>query len=170
MMIFVSGFWVDAQRTGDSTALAFHFLPSAIFSYFVITLVLDRSLTALRESLNESEARGGQLQREMAERERAQAQLVHSQKMEATGRLASGVAHDFNNILSVVLGFTAERHRLDDPDADPRRDARAMAEALEGIEPSAQRGIALIRKLLCFGRPDPANAEIFDAEGDVARN
>lgn len=162
MMIFVSGFWVDAQRTGDSTALAFHFLPSAIFSYFVITLVLDRSLTALRESLKESEARGSQLQREMAERERAQAQLVNSQKMEATGRLASGVAHDFNNILSIVLGFTAERHRLDDPDVDPRRDALAMAEALEGIESSAQRGIAVIRKLLCFGRPDPANPEVFD--------
>jgi signal transduction histidine kinase len=164
--IFLGGFWVDANRAGATVTKAFHNLPSVTFSFFVITLVLDRTLTALRESLNESEARGQLLQREMGERERAQAQLVHSQKMEATGRLASGVAHDFNNILSVVMGFTAERHRLDDPDSDPRRDARALAEALEGIEGAAQRGVALIRKLLSFGRRDSANAEVFDA-GDA---
>jgi signal transduction histidine kinase len=163
--IFFSGFWVDANRAGATVAQAFHNLPSVTFSYFVITLVLDRTLTALRESLNESEAQGRLLHREMGERERAQTQLVHSQKMEAAGRLASGVAHDFNNILSIVLGFTEERHRLDNPDADPRRDARALADALEGIESAAQRGVALSGKLLCFGRRDPANAEEFDARG-----
>jgi signal transduction histidine kinase len=168
IVIFLSGFWADAQRVGASVAHAFHNLPSVTFSYLVITLILDRSLTALRESLCAAETRGRLLQREMAERERAQAQLVHSQKMEATGRLASGVAHDFNNILSVVMGFTAERHRLDDPDADPRRDARAMAEALEGIEGAAQRGTSLIKKLLSFGRRDPANTEIFDARDTLA--
>ena len=166
IVMFLTGFWVDAQRVGASVAHAFHNLPSVTFSYFVITLVLDRTLTSLRESLNDAETRGHQLEREMAERQRTQTQLVHSQKMEATGRLASGVAHDFNNILSVVMGFTAERHRLDDPDSDPRRDALALAEALEGIEGAAQRGVTLIRKLLCFGRRDSANAEVFDA-GDV---
>jgi signal transduction histidine kinase len=163
MVIFLGGFWVDAHRAGATVAQAFHNLPSVTFSYFVITLVLDRTLTALRESLNESEARGRLLRHEMGERERAQAQLVHSQKMEAVGRLASGAAHDFDNILAIVLGFTAERHRLDDPDADPARDMRALASALEGIESAAERGVALSRKLLSFGRRDPANAEEFDA-------
>ena len=75
--IFVAGLWADAlraQESGQSAETAFHYLPSAIFSYFVITLVLDRCITALRASLSESEDRRRDLCREIGERERAQSQ------------------------------------------------------------------------------------------------
>ncbi|HBK46378.1 MAG TPA: hypothetical protein DDZ67_08070 [Xanthomonadaceae bacterium] len=165
LLIFLFGFWVDAQKAivaGNPPEPAFRYLPGVTFSYLLITLVLDRTITALRQSLAESQRRGEELQREMAERARMQEQLVHAQKMEATGRLAGGVAHDFNNLLSVVLGFAGERHRLDDPHPDPRVDSRALADALEGIEDAAERGVTLLRKLLAFGRPDPEAPEVFD--------
>ena len=166
MVIFFSGFCVDAYKAG--VADAFHFLPSVIFSYVVVTLVLDRTITALRESLGEAEERGRLLQAEILERQRTHQQLIHSQKMEVAGRLASGVAHDFNNILGIVLGFTAERHRLDNPNPDAKRDALALADALEGVESAAQRGVALSRKLLSFGSPRSANAQVFDAREAIA--
>jgi signal transduction histidine kinase len=166
MIVFATGFAVDVNQainTGTPVSVALVNLPAVIISYSIITIILDRSIKALRESLAESNARGRELQREMTERERAQSHLIHAQKMEATGRLASGIAHDFNNVLGVILGYSTERHRLDDPDPDPRRDARAMAEALEGVEVAARRGAAISRKLLSFSRHDATRAETFDA-------
>lgn len=171
MAIFTSGFCLDALqafRRGESIEQALHFLPSAAFSYFVVTLVLDRCITALRSSLSESQARSEELCREIAERERAQSQLVHAQKMEAVGRLASGVAHDFNNILGVVVGYTETRHQLDDTDVGIKTAAYEMADALEGIELTANKGITLTRQLLCFSRQDPARAVVIDA-GEAMR-
>jgi two-component system, cell cycle sensor histidine kinase and response regulator CckA len=72
-------------------------------------------------------------------------QLHHAQKMEAIGRLAGGVAHDFNNILTGVKGF-ASLIAYTLPAGDPiHRD-------LEEIQNAADRGAALTRQLLAFGR------------------
>ncbi|MCD9033491.1 histidine kinase [Luteimonas sp. Y-2-2-4F] len=153
---------LPATRTEQALTRAAVILPSFVMSYLVVTLVLDRIIAAMRGALAESKARGERLEREMRERERAQAQLVEAQKLEATGRLASGVAHDFDNILALMAGFSGERHRVD-PAAGGSARAEALAEALEGVEQAAQRGMTLTRKLLSFAQPLPARPETFDA-------
>jgi signal transduction histidine kinase len=75
----------------------------------------------------------------------SQARLLHAQKLEAVGRLAGGVAHDFNNLLSVILGFARPLLR-ELPDGSPVRDD------LREIHAAAERGAALTRQLLTFGR------------------
>jgi signal transduction histidine kinase len=159
LTIFAVGMMVDAIHLmeRDKPALsAFGNGPSVVLAYLVITVVIDRCVSALRESLQESNARGQQLQREMAERERAQAKLLHAQKMEAVGRVASGVAHDFENVIGVILGFSTRRERLADAGAP------ALLDALEGVELAARRASAISRKLLSFSRNDVPTPETFD--------
>lgn len=164
MGVFAIGFVTNAREAmaaGTSVGSSLVNLPAVLISYTIITIVLDRSIKALRESLAESEARGRRLQSEMVERARAQAQLVHSQKVEATGRLASGVAHDFNNILDVILGYAAQQHDIPDIGNRDARDA-AYSKALNGIEVAATRGAAITRKLLTFSRSDVARPQVLD--------
>ncbi len=107
------------------------------------------------------------VERELAEargrRERAllQEQLFQAQKLEAIGQLASGVAHDFNNILTAILGASA--FLLEDlEEGDPRRtDA-------EEIRHAAERAAALTRQLLAFGRKQVLQPELLDLNGVVA--
>jgi PAS domain S-box-containing protein len=79
------------------------------------------------------------------EQKKLQVQLLQSQKMELVGRLAGGMAHDFNNILAVILGNT-ELALLKVTPSDPLR-AR-----LRGIERAARRSADLIRQLMAFAR------------------
>jgi two-component system cell cycle sensor histidine kinase/response regulator CckA len=72
-------------------------------------------------------------------------QLRHAQRMDAVGRIASGVAHDFNNILTTVRGFGEMLLR----DLDPADQRRAD---LDRICKAADRGALLTRQLLSFGR------------------
>jgi PAS domain S-box-containing protein len=72
-------------------------------------------------------------------------QLRQSQKLEAIGTLAGGVAHDFNNMLTAILGYTALLKRgVESPES--------LARAADVIEKAAQRGAALTRQLLGFAR------------------
>ena len=83
-----------------------------------------------------------------AEQKRLQAQLAQSQKMEALGTLAGGVAHDFNNILAAILG-NAELARQDLAPFDPAR------ESLHEITTAARRGRELVRQIMAFSRRQP---------------
>lgn len=137
---------------------------SVVMLYLIITVVLDRTILALRNSLDEATRRSHELaaanrelEREMAERERAQAQLIHAQKMEAVGRIASGLTHDFDNVLNVVLGYATRRERLAD------QGPAALVDALAGVELAARRALAVSRKLLNFSRQDVSQPEVFDA-------
>ena len=98
---------------------------------------------------------------QMAEREKAEAALRQSQKMEAIGRLTGGIAHDFNNMLAIVLGsldLLLRRH----PDADARL-LRLANNAAEG----ARRAAALTQRLLAFSRLQPLNPTASDISRSI---
>ena len=83
--------------------------------------------------------------RETTERHALEHQLRQSQKMEAVGRLAGGVAHDFNNIITSIQGYaTLVRDELGA--------GQALSEDIEEIIQSAERAAALTRQLLAFSR------------------
>lgn len=177
MLEFLVGMGSDMLRHSQTLHAAMHEsnlrndfvdFPSRAMSYLLVVLILDRSSDALREGLRDSERHRLRLQAEIREREDAQEALLHARKMDAVGQLASGVAHDFNNVLGIIMGFTRERHRLDEPDS-PRanEDTRALARALEGIETASRRGASISRKLLNFSRRDTTHSEIFDLHESV---
>ena len=84
-----------------------------------------------------------------------EAQLRHSQKMEAVGQLAAGVAHDFNNILTVIQGNASLLQEQYQNDAD-------CAEALDDISLATERAARLVRQLLAFSRKQTLKPELLD--------
>jgi CheY-like chemotaxis protein len=105
----------------------------------------------------------------MAERERVEAQLRQSQKVEAIGQLTGGVAHDFNNLLMAVLGNLSLLRKVLPPD-----NAR-IQRLIDGAVQGAQRGAALTQRLLAFARrqdlrPEPVDlATLVEGMGDLLR-
>ncbi|MFC4529094.1 sensor histidine kinase [Dyella halodurans] len=165
LLIFATGMTSDylhAPAQTRSVFAAYNALLFRTFSYALIAIILDRSIGALRDALAESDMHRQLLQLEMAERERTQEQLLHSQKMDAIGRLAQGVAHDFNNVLNVILGFTRERYRMDEPEAQPNADTQALANSLRGVETAAKRAHDISRRLLNFSRNDATDIQTID--------
>ena len=82
---------------------------------------------------------------DITERRQLEDQLRHSQKLESVGRLAAGVAHDFNNVLTVIQGHTGLLRS--DPALSP-----AMSESVQGIARAAERAGKLTSQLLAFSR------------------
>jgi len=99
---------------------------------------------------------------EITERKELEGQLLQSQKMEAVGQLAGGVAHDFNNILTAIVGYA------DLLAAELRGDSRQL-EDVEEIRKAARRAAALTRQLLSFSRKEVLDPKIIDVN-DVVMN
>ncbi|SEP00078.1 His Kinase A (phospho-acceptor) domain-containing protein [Luteibacter sp. UNC138MFCol5.1] len=155
----------DAIASGDWSAnfwRSYNEFPSVGASYVAITLFLNQLNYSLRSALSESEARGRALRQEVAARERSQAALLHTRKLEAVGQLASGVAHDFNNVLGVIQGYARERFRVMTVRASQGDDVERLQDALEGIEEAADRGAAVTGRLLGFSRRDTGAVEVVD--------
>lgn len=125
-------------------------------SYLLMAIIIDCATNTLRHSLDEAVAKSRRLEEEMLERERAQEQLLHARKMEVVGQVASGVAHDFDNVLSVILGYTSRRERL--ADAGTAR----LLEAMDGIQIAAERASMVSRNLLRFARFEAEHVELVD--------
>ena len=90
-------------------------------------------------------ARSEHASKQTADRVHLEAQLRHAQKLEGIGRLAGGVAHDFNNLITIILGY-AQVVLEELPPRDPLREV--MAEIVK----AATHGGSLTRQLLAFSR------------------
>ena len=112
----------------------------------------NRGVIAIYAELDEKakilERSTERLTHELAERIRLEAQLLQSQKMEAVGQLTGGVAHDFNNILMVILSSADALQ--EDGNLDP-----AALERIEEIIKASERAADLTRSLLAFSRKLP---------------
>jgi PAS domain S-box-containing protein len=101
----------------------------------------------------------------LAERKQREleAQLHHAQKLEAIGRMAAGVAHDFNNMISIILA-SAQMAQMDLPEEHPIRPL------LEEIQSAAERSAEFTRHLLTFARKQPADPVPVDLNEIIRQN
>lgn len=92
---------------------------------------------------------------DITERKQQEVQLRRSQKMDALGKLTGGIAHDYNNMLGVILGYSEllENQLTDQP---------KLADYVSQILHASKRGAELTKKLLAFTRHKSTQSDIFD--------
>ena len=98
---------------------------------------------------------------DIAERRHLEEQVLQLQKMEAVGRLAGGVAHDYNNLLQVIMGY-GEMLEKGLPTDDPLR------KYVAGIQKAADRAASLTKQLLAFSRRQAVMPVVLDLSRAVA--
>jgi two-component system cell cycle sensor histidine kinase/response regulator CckA len=113
---------------------------------------LTRLAPAVRRALLEVEERAG--------RRRLEAQFIEAQKMEVIGQLAGGVAHDFNNILAVIMGYSDLMMQRIEP-GDPLR------KYIEEIHHASERAAGLTRQLLVFSRKQTVQLVVLNLDDVV---
>jgi len=94
---------------------------------------------------------------DMSEQKRLEMQFAQGQKMQAVGQLAGGVAHDFNNVLTAIIGFAdllLLKHKTTDPSYND----------IMSIKDSANRAAGLVRQLLAFSRRQTLRPQILDVQ------
>ena len=116
----------------------------------------------VRHRTSELETANAQLKQEIAKQMKLESQLRQSQKMEAVGQLAAGVAHDFNNILTVIQGNTSLLQ-------DQFRQDPSCTESLNDISVATERAARLVRQLLAFSRKQMLKPEVLNL-GQVVNN
>ena len=115
------------------------------------------SMQALAEVLSEGFRRLDDLQN-LEEKEN---QLRQSQKMEAIGQLAGGVAHDFNNLITIITGYCQLLSKRFDPEDGAYQN-------IQEIYKSGERAATLVRQLLAFSRRQLLKPEVLDLNAVVA--
>ena len=132
----------ENKKTEDALRQSYEALESRVQER---TAELHQAVTLLREEITER-------QRAEQERARMEAHLQNVQKLEAIGILARGIAHDFNTILTSIIGYT--HLACDDlPRGSPVR------EHLEQVIKAGERAADLVRRLLVFSRKDDESAK-----------
>ena len=96
------------------------------------------------------------------EKENLRNQLAQSQKIESVGRLAGGVAHDFNNMLGVILGHSELAQRQISSGS-----LESLSSNLEAIQKAAEHSASLTRQLLAFARKDTVMPKVLDLNSTV---
>ncbi len=120
---------------------------------------LERRVAERTRELSEANRR---LEAEMAERKMAEQRLLDARKMEAVGRLAGGVAHEFNNMLTVINGYSEMLlSRMNE--TDPLR------KDVDSIRNTGLRAAKVTRQLLAFGRKQMLRPEVLDINEVIAR-
>jgi len=147
----VSGHNVRMKRGGARTKQAMNSLKSSATNY-VLKKRSSRLAPAARRAMREIEER--------AERRRLEAQFIEAQKMEVIGQLAGGVAHDFNNILAVIMGYCDLTMEKLGPD-------KVLQDNLETIRSAAGRAVGLTRQLMVFGRRQEVQLVVLDLNNVV---
>ena len=137
-LIFVSG-TLGEERAVDS-------LKSGATDY-VLKGHLTRLVPAVRRAMQDVEKR--------VEHKKMEAQFIEAQKMEVVGHLASGVAHDFNNVLAVIMGYT----NLILAELEPEN---ALKKYVEEILHASERAAGLTRQLLVFSRKQLVQPVVLD--------
>jgi signal transduction histidine kinase len=120
---------------------------------YVLKERLSRLVPAVRRAMKEVEAR--------AERQRLQALFIEAQKMEVVGQLAGGVAHDFNNILAIIMGY------CDLLAADLGAES-PLLKYTEEVQQACERAVGLTRQLLVFSSKQTVQPVVLDLNAVVA--
>ena len=114
------------------------------------------------------EAEGDRVRME-AERTRFESRVQQSQRLEILGQLAGGVAHDFNNLVAVILNYAAFVN--EEVSAAAERDTGGRWEAVRGdvsqIQLAAERAAGLTRQLLAFARREVVSEQVIDLNGII---
>lgn len=168
--LMVAGAWVDASSMmfrPERVLHAVYDLAVSVFGAMLVAWLLHLSVTGLRESLHVAEQhrvalarKRDELQLEIQEKERSRDQLVHAMKMENVGRLASGIAHDFNHLLALIQGYVAKARRSASPED--------LQDALVGMQSATRRAATVSRRLLDFSRIDPGRPQLLAAAATIA--
>jgi two-component system, cell cycle sensor histidine kinase and response regulator CckA len=119
---------------------------------YVLKEHLSRLVPAVRRALQEVEA--------VAKFRKLEAHLIESQKMEAIGRLSSGMAHDFNNILAVIVGYN-------DLVTSGLGQESPLRKYTEEIRQASNRAAGLTRQLLVFSRKQLVQPSVIDPNDAV---
>jgi signal transduction histidine kinase len=144
-----------------SSAVPFGWTSPSLLIFVAIALIGSRLIAGRNRAsaaLRRSEA---ELRATLEQVRASEEKLRHAHKMEAIGQLAAGVAHNFNNLLQVTLGYT-------DVLMDSRRDRALDETAIAEIRRATERGASLTRQLLAFGRKHDARIGRVDMDATLA--
>src|SRR5262245_56222506 len=154
----IAAYWKEVRKPTAGELETLGWLADTV----AVALANIRIFAELDAERKASEARALALTRlhertrsEVVQRDQSEERFRHAQKMESLGRLAGGVAHDFNNVLTVIAGNS------DLIVADAATPERQRAAARE-IYAAAQRGASLTRQLLAFSRKQIVRPMILD--------